>query len=289
MVKVVVVDNHKGLHYGVDTRMEVFLYVEDVDPLDLWIYLQKLNGTKVLTSFLWRVCSCDELVFLLDCSFSANDPTLKGENGFKMGYLLRLEKMLHLSLVHVSRSDYATGTAAETPADVLEKIEKEKDDEVDLTDEGHVRNGMREKEKKKLIKLSHLFTHLLKSIKAKNKLVTGKGKDSTPPGHGCVAGGDETGKCDESCKSPILSCEVFDESREELRGGGRSRSRFAAEGGHHCTPLAVDERKSSTIVVVLIVGNRGGHVPVAILSIAVASWWSCCQGRRSLATACRSL
>nr|GMC95615.1 uncharacterized protein LOC109155151 [Ipomoea batatas] len=174
MVKVVVVDNHKGLHYVVDTRMEVFLYVEDVDPLDLWIYLQKLNGTKVLTSFLWRVCSCDELVLLLDCSFSANDPTLKGENGFKMGYLLRLEKMLHLSLVHVSRSDYATGTAAETPADVLEKIEKEKDDEVDLTDEGHVRNGMREKEKKKLIKLSHLFTHLLKSIKAKNKLVTGK-------------------------------------------------------------------------------------------------------------------
>nr|GMC97786.1 uncharacterized protein LOC109155151 [Ipomoea batatas] len=137
-----------------------------------------------------------------------------------MGYLLRLEKMLHLSLVHVSRSDYATGTAAETPADVVEKIEKEKDDEVDLTDEGHVRNGMREKEKK---------------------------------------------------------------------NGGRSRSGFAAEGGHHCTPLAVDERKSSTIVVVLFVGNRGGRVPVAILSIAVASWWSCCQGRRSLATACRSL
>nr|GMD44060.1 Myb_DNA-bind_3 domain-containing protein [Ipomoea batatas] len=26
----------------------------------------------------------------------ANDPTLKGENGFKTGYLLRLEKMLHL-------------------------------------------------------------------------------------------------------------------------------------------------------------------------------------------------
>nr|GMC93866.1 replication protein A 70 kDa DNA-binding subunit B-like [Ipomoea batatas] len=124
------------------------------------------------------------------------------------------------SLVHVSRSDYATGTAAETPADVVEKIEKEKDDEVDLTDEGHVRNGMREKEKK---------------------------------------------------------------------NGGRSRNRFAAEGGHHCTPLAVDERKSSTIVVVLLVGNRGGRVPVAILSIVVAGWWSCCQGRRSLATACRSL
>nr|GMD45747.1 Myb_DNA-bind_3 domain-containing protein [Ipomoea batatas] len=34
---------------------------------------------------------------LVDCFVEiANDHTLKGENGFKMGYLLRLEKMLHL-------------------------------------------------------------------------------------------------------------------------------------------------------------------------------------------------
>ncbi|XP_031116590.1 uncharacterized protein LOC116020246 [Ipomoea triloba] len=162
---------------------------------------------------------------LVDCLVEiANDPTLKGENGFKTGYLLRLEKMLHLrfsgtnikatphiesrykllkkhflaiqemlnkgsgfgwndvekcvtvskdvfddwvkvnhpnaaglrnkkfphfdSLMHVWRSDYATGTAVETPADAVEEIEKEKHDEVDITDgnDEEWEEGRREKE-----------------------------------------------------------------------------------------------------------------------------------------------
>nr|GMC95833.1 Myb_DNA-bind_3 domain-containing protein [Ipomoea batatas] len=51
---------------------------------------------------------------------------------------LRNKEFPHFdSLVHVWESDYATGTAVETPADVVKKIEKEKDDEVDLTNDEH--------------------------------------------------------------------------------------------------------------------------------------------------------
>ncbi|XP_019158429.1 PREDICTED: uncharacterized protein LOC109155151 [Ipomoea nil] len=39
--------------------------------------------------------------------------------------------------MHVWGSDYAIGTATEIPADAVEEIEKDKDDEVDLTDGNH--------------------------------------------------------------------------------------------------------------------------------------------------------
>nr|GMD28521.1 twist-related protein [Ipomoea batatas] len=51
---------------------------------------------------------------------------------------LRNKEFPHFdSLMHVWGSDYATGTTAEIPVDAVEEIEKERHDEVDITDGNH--------------------------------------------------------------------------------------------------------------------------------------------------------
>nr|GMD60324.1 hypothetical protein Iba_chr12aCG10070 [Ipomoea batatas] len=93
-----------------------------------------------------------------------------------------------------------------------------------------------------------------------------------------------------SMKPPILSYEVFDEMPRRVEGelnsglhGGRRNGALVETGqmqggekGHRYTPVVVDERKSSTIAAALLARNRGSHVSIAVLSIVVASSWSCC-------------
>nr|GMD70517.1 protein FANTASTIC FOUR 3-like [Ipomoea batatas] len=61
----------------------------------------------------------------------------------------------------------------------------------------------------------------------------------------------------------------------------KAERRDIGERGHRSTPVAIDERKSSTIAVAMLAGNRGGLVPVVVLSIAASDFQVSRQHHRS--------